>query len=90
MAERQKISKTEPRHDQLHTPYKGGPTEFSGDVTAKRLVWKGDSDEVELLAVWFGAGARTRPHIHDVDQVLLIMEGTCASRDQKSNRADKS
>lgn len=68
--------------DPLHTPYKGSDREFVGDVTAKRLVWAGDSPDVELLGVWFSAGARTRPHIHNVDQVLVVMDGTCAYGDE--------
>lgn len=77
-----KIDKTQPEPDALHTPYKGGDTDFDGDVTLKRLVWVGDSPDVELLAVWFSAGARTRPHIHDADQVLHVLEGTCAYGDE--------
>ncbi len=77
-----KIHRSEPGPDELHTPYKGPATEFFGDVTAKRLVWKGDSPDNELLGVWFSAGARTRPHIHDVDQSLLVMQGTCAYGDE--------
>jgi 4-carboxymuconolactone decarboxylase len=63
-------------------PYEGNPKEFDGDVTLLRLVWAEDSQEVELLAVWFSAGARTKPHIHDVDQVLLVMAGKCAYGDE--------
>lgn len=59
-------------------PYKGNSKEFDGDVTLLRLVWDEDSKEVELLAVWFSAGGRTKPHIHDVDQVLLVLTGNCA------------
>lgn len=76
------IDRSAPAPDQLHTPYQGSSKEFSGDVTLKRLVWGEDSKEVELLAVWFSAGARTHPHTHTVDQVLLIMEGTCACGDE--------
>jgi quercetin dioxygenase-like cupin family protein len=77
-----KISSNEPEHDELHTPYIGTDREFVGDVTAKRLIWAGDSPDVELLAVWFSAGARTRAHIHDADQALHVMEGTCAYGDE--------
>jgi len=34
-----------------------------------------DSDELDLLNVSFSPGARTRPHIHQQDQVLHIIEG---------------
>ncbi len=77
-----KINKTQPEPDALHTPYKGSAKEFSGEVTLKRLVWAGDSTDVELLAVWFSAGARTMPHIHDVDQALHVLEGTCVYGDE--------
>jgi quercetin dioxygenase-like cupin family protein len=78
-----KIHKSQSEPDALHTPYKGTDKEFSGDVTIKRLVWTGDSPDVELLAVWFAAGARTKPHVHDVDQVLVVQEGTCAYGDER-------
>jgi len=77
-----KINPTQPEPDALHTPYKGSEKEFVGDVTLKRLVWAGDSADVELLGVWFDAGARTRPHTHDVDQVLHVLEGMCAYGDE--------
>lgn len=48
---------------------------FDGEVKTLQLVGPKDSNEVELLAVYFSAGARTRPHIHEQDQVLQIIEG---------------
>lgn len=48
---------------------------FDGEVKTLLLVGPKDSNEVELLAVFFSAGARTRPHIHTQDQVLQIIEG---------------
>jgi quercetin dioxygenase-like cupin family protein len=48
---------------------------FDGEVKTLQLVGPEDSNEVELLAVYFSAGARTRPHIHEQDQVLQIIEG---------------
>jgi len=48
---------------------------FDGEVKTLLLVGPKDSNEVELLAVFFSAGARTRPHIHAQDQVLQIIEG---------------
>jgi quercetin dioxygenase-like cupin family protein/predicted nucleotidyltransferase len=77
-----KIDKSRAETDALHTPYRGSANEFSGEVTLKRLVWAGDSSDVEVLGVWFDAGARTKPHIHDVDQVLHVVEGTCAYGDE--------
>lgn len=37
---------------------------FDGEVKTLQLVGPKDSKEVELLAVYFSAGARTKPHIH--------------------------
>jgi quercetin dioxygenase-like cupin family protein len=48
---------------------------FDGEVKTLQLVGPEDSKEVELLTVYFSAGARTRPHIHEQDQVLQIIEG---------------
>lgn len=45
---------------------------FAGDVRFQRVV---QGHDVELLAVFFEAGARTRPHIHRDDQVLHFVEG---------------
>lgn len=46
---------------------------FEGDALFQRL---GPNNDVELLAVFFGQGARTRPHIHPVDQALYFVEGS--------------
>jgi quercetin dioxygenase-like cupin family protein len=48
---------------------------FVGVVKTLQLVGLTASNEVELLAVYFSAGARTRPHIHQQDQVLQIIDG---------------
>ena len=37
------------------------PNNFDGEVRIQRLVGTSDSSEVELLAVYFSAGGRTRP-----------------------------
>ncbi len=52
----------------------------------QRLVAAEDSGQIELLAVWFSRGARTRPHTHDVDQVLHIMEGQGIVADEHERR----
>ncbi len=36
-----------------------------------------DGEESELVAVFFEAGARTRPHTHDSHQVLQVVAGRC-------------
>ena len=48
---------------------------FDGSVRKHMLVGTEQSQELELLAVNFSAGARTRPHIHDKDQVLHFIQG---------------
>jgi quercetin dioxygenase-like cupin family protein len=48
---------------------------FSGNVRTYMLVSKEQSADLELLAVYFSAGARTKPHIHEKDQVLHFTEG---------------
>lgn len=45
---------------------------FAGNVLFQQLVQGSDP---ELLAVFFEAGARTRPHIHHDDQTLYFVEG---------------
>lgn len=82
MVQQIKIDKNAPGKDDLHTASKGGAPDFAGDVTLKWLVRAGDSTEVELLGVWFSAGARTHPHTHDADQVLHVVEGVCAYGDE--------
>lgn len=46
---------------------------FAGEVVTQPLTQP--DAEVELLAVFFAAGARTRPHIHPNEQVLHFVEG---------------
>ena len=48
---------------------------FAGNVRTYMLVGSGQSSELELLAVYFSAGARTKPHIHAKDQVLHFTQG---------------
>ncbi len=36
-----------------------------------------DGEESELVAVFFDAGARTRPHVHESTQVLQVVFGRC-------------
>lgn len=48
---------------------------FQGHVRTRMLVGKEQSSELELLAVYFDAGARTKPHTHEKDQVLHFISG---------------
>ncbi len=61
------------------------PQHFQGNVRMQELVGASDSQEVTLTAVFFADGARTLPHVHDTDQVLAVVDGTCfvAQRDQR-------
>ncbi len=64
-----RIDGRQAKHDPSRTNY------FDGEVNFQTLVGSADSDELDLLSVSFSAGARTRPHIHQQDQVLHIIEG---------------
>jgi len=64
-----RIDRSQARHDQARRHY------FDGEVYTQDIVGPSESQEVELLAVFFSAGARTRPHIHEHDQVLQFIEG---------------
>jgi quercetin dioxygenase-like cupin family protein len=48
---------------------------FDGEVHVQTITGPGDSDEIEMLAVFFSPGGRTRAHIHQRDQVLHILTG---------------
>lgn len=64
-----RIDRRQAKHDTLRT------NNFEGEVNFQSLVSSADSNELDLLNVSFSAGARTRPHIHQQDQVLYIIEG---------------
>lgn len=53
----------------------GDSRSFEGSVRMLPLVGQEQSKELELLAVYFSAGARTRPHVHEKDQVLMFIRG---------------
>ena len=52
------------------------PHNFTGRVRMQNLAAGGGTDELEYLAVYFDAGAHTRPHSHSTDQVLCFMRGS--------------
>jgi quercetin dioxygenase-like cupin family protein len=70
-----KIDRAWAGEDPTHDPYVDRAYYFAGDVNVQSLVGADESGEVELLAVFFAAGARTRPHIHERDQILHCTEG---------------
>ncbi|MBI1802602.1 MAG: cupin domain-containing protein [Chloroflexi bacterium] len=53
------------------------PQWFEGEVLQQALVPADSGRELEVLAVWFVNHGRTRPHIHSVDQLLVVVEGLC-------------
>lgn len=59
---------------------------FDGVVRTNMLIGADQSKELELLAVYFSAGARTRPHIHEKDQVLHFVEGKGIVATEKEKR----
>jgi len=48
---------------------------FSGPVQLHYLLRPEQPGGVELIGVYFSAGARTVPHVHSTDQALYILEG---------------
>lgn len=51
------------------------PQHFEGTVHMKRWRQPKDATAVDLVAVFFDPGARTRPHVHKSEQVLYVVEG---------------
>jgi quercetin dioxygenase-like cupin family protein len=51
------------------------PRNFTGRVRIQNIAKEGGADKLELLAVFFDAGAHTRPHTHPSEQVLHVVEG---------------
>jgi quercetin dioxygenase-like cupin family protein len=51
------------------------PEWFPGTVWQQFLNEPKTPVGTELIAVWFEAGSRTKPHVHPVDQVLQVVEG---------------
>jgi quercetin dioxygenase-like cupin family protein len=52
------------------------PQNFTGRVGMQNFAAAGGTDELEYLAVYFDAGAHTRPHTHETDQVLCFVRGS--------------
>jgi quercetin dioxygenase-like cupin family protein len=52
------------------------PSYFIGRVRMQNLSATGGTKELEYFAVFFDAGAHTRPHTHATDQVLYFVRGT--------------
>ena len=60
------VGKFKPKH----------PQNFVGDVRAADLAGQAGLGGVEVLAVYFAANARTKPHIHPTQQLLYFVRGS--------------
>ncbi len=61
---------------QAHPPAR--PEYFQGTVHMQELYRPDrDGEESELVAVFFEAGARNKPHLHESTQVLQVFSGRC-------------
>ncbi len=52
------------------------PGNFAGRVRMQRLSDEAGSEDFEVYAVFFDAGAHTRPHTHPGEQVLHFLRGS--------------
>jgi quercetin dioxygenase-like cupin family protein len=52
------------------------PAYFTGPVRMQNVARDGGAGKLELLAVYFDAGAHTRPHTHPSEQVLYFVHGS--------------
>jgi len=59
---------------------------FDGDVSMQDLNLDAPVDGVELVAVFFGPGARTLPHTHPVEQTLIVVEGEGVIANEEGRR----
>jgi quercetin dioxygenase-like cupin family protein len=75
-----------PQPDRSKAQPAANPEYFEGRVLMQPLVSASESGEVELLAVFFDAGARTIPHVHETDQVLCVVDGRCVVGDASGRR----
>jgi quercetin dioxygenase-like cupin family protein len=52
------------------------PGNFAGRVRMQNLARDTGASRIDLFAVYFDAGAHTRPHVHETDQVLYFVRGS--------------
>ncbi|MGH2681516.1 MAG: cupin domain-containing protein [Actinomycetota bacterium] len=62
------------------------PEWFSGPVYVHALNDKDASTDLEILAVYFDAGARTKPHVHSTEQLLYFLDGEGIVADRTARR----
>lgn len=51
------------------------PENFGGRVRMQRFKQSKEASGLDVVAVFFEPGARTRPHIHATDQLLQVVDG---------------
>jgi quercetin dioxygenase-like cupin family protein len=78
------IAVSQPDRAQAQPPDQ--PEYFAGKVAMQKLSAALGGGEVELIAVFFDGGARTIPHTHATDQVLLVVAGRCVVADEDGRR----
>jgi quercetin dioxygenase-like cupin family protein len=67
------------------------PERFSGPVFVHELNPSSEATGLEVLAVFFDAGARTVPHVHETEQLLYFLDGegiVATSRERRLFTAD--
>jgi quercetin dioxygenase-like cupin family protein len=62
------------------------PEWFSGPVFIQSLGEAAESTELEIFAVYFDAGSRTKPHTHSTEQLLVFLEGEGVVADRSRRR----
>jgi quercetin dioxygenase-like cupin family protein len=62
------------------------PEWFSGPVHIQTLRDGGEPRELEVFAVYFDAGSRTKPHTHSTEQLLVFLEGEGIVADRTTRR----
>ena len=76
-----RIFRIDEAYEQLSAPDAGGkltpprPENFIGNVRAIDLAEQAGLTGVEMLAVFFEANARTKPHSHPTEQLLYFVRG---------------
>jgi quercetin dioxygenase-like cupin family protein len=62
------------------------PEWFSGPVFVHAMTDGQESTDLEVLAVYFDAGSRTKPHTHATEQLLYFLEGEGVVADQTGRK----
>lgn len=62
------------------------PEWFSGPVYIHALTDGDETGDLEILAVYFDAGSRTKPHTHSTQQLVYFLEGEGVVADRADRR----